>query len=299
MRAFFVLVAASFCLAFSVSASAVSPSTIHAVADRPLVVTLADGTTRSVEVVAHDDASLVLVDADGEIHELSYDQVSEVRVDTAAERAQPAQEGAPLAVAGPFARRTIPLPRVYMRLGMSMGFGSTRTVMSFPERENTTTRTGFDVGLHAALGLRISEKLSIHGNFGIRRSFRVTQNYSQFDSSDGPEEQEGLVLRAMNAGAGVTFESGGLLASVSIGAGSARQVQNGDSGEANSLLGTTWGLGGDVLVGYSFPLAREGSVGLGVHLAWMRSLKEEAEEEFGPDMTMGSFSVGPQLYIAY
>lgn len=84
MRSYcFVVFFGLFCLSFTSLANAVSPGVVRAVADRPLVVTLDDDTVLEVEVVELGEDTVIVIDGDGNVTELEYDDIAAVRVNTA------------------------------------------------------------------------------------------------------------------------------------------------------------------------------------------------------------------------
>lgn len=95
MRSYwFALIFGLVCLSFTSLASAVSPGVVRAVADRPLVVTLEDDTVLEVEVVELGEDTVIVMDGDGNVTELDYDDITAVRVNTAATSEAAAEEAA-------------------------------------------------------------------------------------------------------------------------------------------------------------------------------------------------------------
>lgn len=87
------------------SAYAIAPEVIHAVADKPLTLSLESGETLRVDVVAVMESSFIAVSPDGEVMSLDYENIASVKIATTAE---PKTEVAP--ALAPSQARTAPTP---------------------------------------------------------------------------------------------------------------------------------------------------------------------------------------------
>lgn len=303
-------------LTFALSAAAVSPEVVRAVADRPLVVTLVDGSQLDIEVVELGEERFIVIDGEGNVAELGYSEVTALRVRssttevplTPAETTPPvssaraeqpdeaylsaesqvpeeqaAQEEAGAGEAESFAG-------LYARFGLNSGYGRLRRVNWQDDVESVIRSQALNLGFNAAVGIRFASLFSFHLTLGVQRFFRVSERSGRIFDSDADSyfRPVDYRIRLVTIAPGVTFHFGGFLVSFSTGF-AGTKVWGGQLSDGTS----EWGFGGDFLVGYAVPISASARVGVGFSLNWVRI----PEDEFGSRSTAAT--MGPQLFLTY
>lgn len=298
---------------------AVSPEIVRAVAERPVTLVLESGGKIDGDVLSRGEASFVVVDTDGEVYEIAYEDVKTIRVRTATEASAEAavvtaRDDAAAAyeqastregrqeIAGDVSRAlpareagTQSSSRLYARVSLDLGFGSFRLNEKYTDnwgdKASYSQRIrGLALGGDFALGAYVSESVAIHLNFGVRRIFVPALRLKDNDSDGvltGTFGSTETRARSMNVGFGVTVLHGNLVFSASLGAGEGRYTNPGEASEIR------WGLGGDVMLGYAMRLGNSARIGAALATTWTTSFRDD------DDYKVASYSIGPRFFFMY
>lgn len=302
------------CLSFTSLASAVSPGVVRAVADRPLVVTLEDDTVLEVEVVELGEDTVIVMDDDGNVTELDYDDITAVRVNSAAAAEETAAEEAVrdeeqsvrdrIEAAREREAARLEAARREADAQRETGPAGSRTGTWREEEPNQRERniprfysrlgiqmglgrghylgeqtSSFAVGFGLAGGARVSESIAVHANF----SFAEMLQDGEYSSS------------MLHLTAGFTVFSGKFLFSMSLGGGALTNAYvDALFSDFTGVGATAWGLGGDFLFGGQKDYDVGVSIGGGLGLRWL-FVGEDDEGNEG----FGALNVGPQFFISY
>lgn len=300
MRSYgFALISGLFCISFTFLASAASPGVSSTNADAFQAFASGHESQQRAEMFASAGESQAPAQRDFDDRRSAQLQDDGMLV---AQAASSPSESSPASAASEEASDSaqaagtseeVSYPRFYSRAGFELGYGRLGVELSDePFGTASYAVQGLNLGLSAALGVRLSRILSLHANFGIRRLFLPSEkgefNHEGLGVGEYGFRSVDYKVQFMNIGLGATLEFGGVLLSASLGAGSETL-----SGGGFVTAETNWGFSWDFLVGYGFEVPKIGKIGAGLHIFGI-----VASDDLRP-LDYAGYTIGPQFFISY
>lgn len=198
-------------------------------------------------------------------------------------------DGADASSSRRYPRAPLVFPRIYVAAAFDLGVGigvldQTPSSDLFGLGGKATTR-GFAVGGAFSAGVRVSERLAVHGTFTAHRlvnpAVRVVVS-SAVGSTDTGYSRTDAAMSMSTLGVGVTVFPPHMVVGATLGFGHHFVDDS-----------STIGFGGDLMVGYARELGRASRFGAAFATSWMRKPRN------ADGLATGAFTVGPRVFIAY